>query len=195
VNFQRLKKYNKFVTFTYKGKLLLPFTLSVENSRLSAIEILNSNTVMLKKFPLVIWLSLLLLSACDTSGVKEKQGAGKFGMLDTNIPEYAAEQFFVHIYNDKDITGALKLSSPRMERLLKSYRTNRNVQRHVFNMPFDTVEIRQLSGNAGRNEFAKDANVTIFFEGELDGKILKDLRAVKLLRIDKEWKVDEVSLN
>jgi hypothetical protein len=150
---------------------------------------------MLNKTPFVVWLLLLFLSACDTSGIKEQKGAGKFGMLDTNIPEYAAEQFFFHIYNDKDINGALKLSSPRMERLLKSYRSNRNVQRHVLNMPFDKVEIKQLSGNAGRNEFAKDAKVTIFFEGQLDGKILKDLRVVKLLRIDKKWKVDEVSLD
>ena len=148
---------------------------------------------MLKKTPFIVFL-VLLVSACDRGADKDQQGGGKFGMLDTNIPEYAAEQFFTHIYNDDDISGALKLSSPRMGRLLKSYRTNRNVQRHVFNMPFDTVEIKQLSGNAGRNEFAKDAKVTIFFEGELDGKILKDLRAVKLLRIDKEWKVDEVSL-
>ncbi|MFT4940411.1 MAG: hypothetical protein ACI88A_003465 [Paraglaciecola sp.] len=151
--------------------------------------------IVLKKSPFVVGILLVMLTACDAGGAKDQQGAGKFGMLDTNIPEYAAEQFFVHIYNDKDINGALKLSSPRMGRLLQSYRTNRNVQRHVFNMPFDKVEIKQLSGNAGRNEFAKDATVTIFFEGQLDGKILKDLRAVKLLRIDKEWKVDEVSIN
>ena len=149
---------------------------------------------MLKKAPFIVWFFVLLLSACDKDGAKNQQGGGKFGMLDTDIPEFAAEQFFFHIYNYDDLSGALKLSSPRMERLLLSYRTNRNVQRHVLNMSFDTVEIKQLSGNAGRNEFARDAKVSIFFKGTLDGKILKDLRSVKLLRIDKKWKVDEVSL-
>ncbi|MFT4994924.1 MAG: hypothetical protein ACI965_001966 [Paraglaciecola sp.] len=148
---------------------------------------------MLKTPPLLILLLLLVLSAC--SEVNEKKTAGKFGMMDENTPDYAALQFFDGIYRGKDISGALKLSSPKMGRLLQSYRTNRNVQRHVFNMPYDTVEFKPHAVSAGRKEFAKEAQVRLFFEGEINGNILKDLRVVKLVRPGKKWLVDEVSLN
>lgn len=115
-------------------------------------------------------------------------------MMDDNIPEYAALQFFEHIYNDPTITQTLEYASPKMARLIKSYRINRNVQRHVLNMAFDTVEIKPNAGSAGRNEFAKEASVTLFFEGILNGDKIKDLRTIKLVRINKKWKVDEVSL-
>lgn len=148
---------------------------------------------MLKKPPLFVLFLLLALSACGE--VKKQKAAGKFGMMDENIPEYAALQFFDGIYRGQDITKALELSSPKMVRLLNSYRTNRNVQRHVLNMRYDTVEFKPHAGSAGRNEFAKEAQVTLFFEGELDGNVLKDLRVVKLVRPKNNWLVDEVSIN
>ena len=148
---------------------------------------------MLKKVSLLVLFSLLVLGGCGDT--KEKKTAGKFGMIDENIPDYAALQFFDSIYHGKDISGALALSSPRILRLLQSYRTNRNVQRHILNMRFDSVEFKPHAGSAGRNEFAKEAQVTVFFEGQLDGKILKDLRVVKLVRPGKKWLVDAVSLD
>ena len=141
---------------------------------------------------LILFVSLLIISACD--GPK-KSGAGKYGMMDNNIPEYAAVEFFTHIYKDKNLDGALKFASPKLSRLMKSYRINRNVQRHVLNMPYDEVEIKPKAANAGRNEFAKEASVSLFFEGTLNGQIIKDLRVVKLIRTKDGWKVDEVSVN
>jgi hypothetical protein len=146
---------------------------------------------MLKKTSFLLCF-LLVLTACGE--MKEKKKEGKFGMMDKNIPEYAALQFFRHIYMDKDINGALVVSSPKMTRLLQSYRTNKNVQRHVLNMRFDEVKIEPHAGSAGRNEFAKDAQVTLFFEGTLDDNILKDMRVVNLVRPKNKWLVDEVSL-
>ncbi|ABG41034.1 putative lipoprotein [Paraglaciecola sp. T6c] len=140
---------------------------------------------------IALLLSFFALSACDDT---TKTGAGKYGMMDTNIPEYAAVQFFSHIYEDDNIEGALDFASPKMARLMKSYRINRNVQRHVLNMAYDKVEIKPNATNAGRNEFAKEASVALFFEGTLNGEIVKDLRTVKLVRIKKAWKVDEVSV-
>ena len=35
----------------------------------------------------------------------------------------------------------------------------------------------------------------LFFEGELNGDILKDIRLVELIKIGDSWKVDEVSVN
>ncbi|QHJ10665.1 hypothetical protein FX988_00885 [Paraglaciecola mesophila] len=136
-------------------------------------------------------LTVFVISACDGP---TNTGAGKYGMMDTNIPEYAAVQFFTHIYADDDLTGALEYASPKLARLMKSYRINRNVQRHVLNLTFDKVEIKPSAANAGRNEFAKEASVSLFFEGTLNGEIVKDLRQVKLIRSKSGWKVDEVSV-
>jgi hypothetical protein len=62
-------------------------------------------------------------------------------------------------------------------------------------MRFDKVSIQPRSRSAGRNEFAKEAQISLFFEGELDGDVLKDMRLIDLIRVGKDWKVDEVSLN
>jgi hypothetical protein len=147
---------------------------------------------MLKKI-IFILIFTVQLGACDNS--PPKQGGGKFGMLDTGNPEFAAIEFFEHIYSNKGLEGAFKLSTPQMERLLRSYHTNKAVQKHVFNMRFDKVIIQAKSRSAGRNEFAKVAQISLFFEGELDGDILKDIRLIELVKIGNDWKVDEVSLN
>ncbi|MDU0355166.1 hypothetical protein RS130_15775 [Paraglaciecola aquimarina] len=145
---------------------------------------------MLKKLS-SLFILLLLISACEK--LETKKGAGKFGMLDTDVPEFAAIEFFNQIYHTKDLSGALKLSTPKMQRLLRSYHTNKGVQRHVLNMRFDKVNIQPSTRSAGRNEFAKDAKISLFFEGDLDGNILKDLRIVSMIRVKKEWLVDDVS--
>ncbi|MEP0357122.1 hypothetical protein [Paraglaciecola sp.] len=138
-------------------------------------------------------LVLVAISACNSG--EPKKGGGKFGMLDTDIPEYTAIQFFEHIYHDKTLDGSFKLSSPKMQRLLRSYHTNKSVQKHILNMRFDTVKIQPSTRSAGRNEFAKEAKISLFFEGELNGDIFKDMRVIELLRIDNKWKVDSVSLD
>lgn len=134
----------------------------------------------------------LMFSACEKA--EPKKGIGKFGMLDSNVPEYAAIEFFNQIYHGKDLTGALKLSTPKMQKLLLSYHTNKGVQKYVLNMRFDKVDIQPSTRSAGRNEYAKEAQISLFFEGVLGDDILKDLRIVDLKRIDKEWKVDKVNV-
>jgi hypothetical protein len=139
-----------------------------------------------------IFIIAVIFSACDKA--PPKQGGGKFGMLDSGNPEFAAIEFFDHIYHSNGIEGAIKVSTPKMERLLRSYHTNKGVQKHVLNMRFDKVVIQPRSRSAGRNEFAKEAQISIFFEGELDGDIFKDMRLVDLLKVGNDWKVDAVSL-
>ena len=146
---------------------------------------------MLKNISFILIFSLFFI-ACEEAPVKK--GGGKFGMLDSDIPEFAAIEFFEHIYHSKNLEGAIKLSTPKMERLLRSYHTNKGVQKHVLNMRFDKVKIQPSTRSAGRNEFAKDAKISLFFEGELDGDIIKDMRLVELIKVDKDWKVDEVSV-
>jgi len=147
---------------------------------------------MLKKI-IFILIFTVHFSGCDES--PSKQGGGKFGMLNSANPEYAAIEFFEHIYRDKGLEGAIKLSSPKMERLIRSYHTNKGVQNHLLNMRFDKVSISSKTRSAGRKEFAKKAQISLFFEGELNGDILKDIRTVKLVKTDNIWTVDEVSLN
>lgn len=148
------------------------------------------NSARLLQIPFLVLLTILLI-ACEPS--KPKQGGGKFGMLNSGIPEFAAIEFFNQIYHGKDIEGAVKLSTPKMERLLRSYHTNKGVQNHVLNMRFDKVEIQPSTRSAGRNEFAKEAKISLFFEGELNGNIIKDMRMVQLIKDGNDWKVDQVS--
>jgi len=147
---------------------------------------------MLKNISFIL-IFAVLCTACDKT--PPKQGGGKFGMLDSGNPEFAAIEFFDHIYHSKGIEGAINVSTPKMERLLRSYHTNKGVQKHVLNMRFDKVAIQSRSRSAGRNEFAKEAQISLFFEGELDGNILKDMRLVELVKVGNDWKVDEVSLD
>ncbi|MGJ8680194.1 hypothetical protein [Paraglaciecola sp.] len=139
------------------------------------------------------WLLLVvaIFSACEKA--EPKRGGGKFGMLDSDVPEFAAIEFFNQIYHTKDLSGAIKYSTPKMERLLRSYHTNKAVQKHVLNMRFDKVKIQPSTRSAGRNEFAQEAKISLFFEGTLDDNVLKDLRIISLVRLNKEWKVDKVS--
>lgn len=132
----------------------------------------------------------LILQGCDTN---KKTGAGKYGMMDTNTPDFAAVAFFDHVYKEKNLNNAISMSTPRMAKLLRHYRSNRSVQRHVFDLPYDEVEIQPDTGNAvGRTEFAKTAVVTLFFTGTLHGDRIEDIRIVEMVRADGKWLVDKV---
>lgn len=135
---------------------------------------------------------IVILQGCDSSSDKSS-GGGKFGMMDTNTPEYAAVEFFEYIYSDKKLDNALAMSTPRMAKLLKSYHTNRNVQRHVLDLVFDKVEIQPEPGNSfGRSEYAESALVTLFFTGTLYDNKVEDIRMVEMIRDGDKWLVDLV---
>ena len=124
-----------------KGRLFsLPFTLRRTQVHLLCYSLTHRSIMILHRslqlFALL--LAIFVISACD--GPKNT-GAGKYGMMDTNIPEYAAVQFFTHIYADDDLTGALEYASPKLARLMKSYRINRNVQRHILNLTLSLIHI------------------------------------------------------
>lgn len=136
---------------------------------------------------------LLTLQACGEAGPKRGEGAGKYGMLDPNTPHYAAMKFFEHIYYDKNLNGAMKLSTPRLAKLLKSYHSNRNVQRHVLNLTYDEVDIQPDAGNSvARSEFSQKAVVTMFFTGTRHGDKFEDIRIVEMVKIGSDWKVSKV---
>jgi hypothetical protein len=149
------------------------------------------DSIMLKKISF-IFIFAALFNACEPES--EKKGRGRFGMLSSENPEFAAISFFDHIYHGKGLEDAISLSTPKMERLIRSYHTSKSVQKHVLNMRFDKVNIEPSTRSAGRNEFAKKAKMSLIFKGELHGDIVNDMRVVKLIKDDDGWKVDEVSL-
>ncbi|WP_231730925.1 hypothetical protein [Lacimicrobium alkaliphilum] len=146
---------------------------------------------MKKLFIIPLLLILTALTACTEAD--KSSGVGKYGMMDKGTPEYAAISFFDYLYHDENIERAKTLSTDRMDRLLDNYRTNRNFQRHVINLPYDKVEMQIDSGNSNmRSEFADQASITIFFTGTLHNETVQDLRTVNLTKVNGEWLVDEI---
>lgn len=132
---------------------------------------------------------LFMVTACE----EKKPGLGKYGMLDENTPEYAAVTFMYSIYQANDLDQAVQLSTDQLANILRSYHTTRNVQRHLLNLPFDSVTITpQGSSKIGRSEFADKATLTLFFSGELRGDKREDIRSVELVRIKGNWRVNDI---
>ncbi len=135
-------------------------------------------------------LCVLLLNGCE----KPQRGAVGDSEIDDKTPEYAALMFARSIYHEESIDGAVALSTDRMQRVLNSYHTNRNVQRHVLNLKYDKVNIIPDGGNKiGRAQFSETASITLFFSGTYDDDRIEDLRTVQLVRQNGQWKVDRVT--
>lgn len=142
---------------------------------------------------LFIPLLLIVAALAACTEAEKSEGVGKYGMMDKGTPEYAAIRFFDYLYHDDNIKRVKTLSTDRMDRLLDNYRTNRNFQRHVINLPYDKVEMQIDSGNSNmRSEFADRASITIFFTGTLHSEKIQDLRTVNLTNVNGEWLVDEI---
>ncbi|MCW8108155.1 hypothetical protein OPS25_06575 [Alteromonas ponticola] len=145
---------------------------------------------MLKKYAFFLFGTLFFLISC---GGEKEEGLGKYGMLDDSTPEYAAVRFMTSIYHDSNIDVAVSLSTPKMARILNRYHTNRNIQRHLLNLKFDTVTITpEERSRVGRSEFSEKATITLFFSGKLNDSKQEDLRRVDLVREDGKWLVARI---
>ncbi|QCZ93663.1 hypothetical protein [Salinimonas iocasae] len=144
--------------------------------------------VMMFQFLTLCTVTLLLLTGCN------KKTDNETGEASEGTPEYAAVAFAQALYNDSDMDEALALSTDRMRRILSSYHTTRNAQRHVMNLKYDKVEIKPDGGNRiGRMQFAEKATITLFFSGSYNDERVEDLRNIHLLRQGGQWKIDRVS--
>ena len=142
-----------------------------------------------KWYALIGLFTVVFLTAC---GEKEK-GIGRYGMLDESTPEYVTVVFLQSIYEDDNLDLAMRLSSDRLARILKKYHTNRNVQRHLLNLKYESVTITPQSNNSvGRSEFAEKSTITVFLSGQYDNDKVKDIRSLDLEKIDGEWKVTKI---
>ncbi|MDF2177214.1 hypothetical protein P2G88_03030 [Aliiglaciecola sp. CAU 1673] len=145
---------------------------------------------------LMMTLLVILTSLVMGCSKQESEGVGKYGMMDDGTPEYAAIQFFNHLYHDQDMEEVLRLSSPKMSRLVRNYHTNSNFQRHVMNLSYDKVELAVDSGNNNvRGQYSDEATVIIFFTGTFHGKKKEDLRTTRLKNINGQWKVHEIEVD
>lgn len=136
-----------------------------------------------------IALVCLVVTGCS----KKEEGIGRYGMLDDNTPEYAAVRFMRSIYLEPSIDVAVSLSTPKMARILRKYHANRNVQRHLLNLKYDSVTITPEGGDrVGRSEFAEKATITLFFSGQYNDDKIEDLRQIDLVRINGNWKVAKI---
>ena len=141
-------------------------------------------------------LVLLILIITGCSDVKRGEGVGKYGMMAENTPEYTAVMFMYSLYREPNLNTAMELSSERMKRLLNNYRTNRNAQRHLIGLSYDTVEINPDGGDTvGRTEFAQKAEVTVFLTGFYQEDKIDELRTVKLIKEGGDWKVNDVEVD
>ncbi|NVK56155.1 MAG: hypothetical protein HWE26_11095 [Alteromonadaceae bacterium] len=135
----------------------------------------------------------IIVALLHLSGCEKEEGIGRYGMLEENTPEYTAVMFIRGIYSDDNIDRAVKLSTEKMARVLQRYHTQNNIQRHMFNLKYDTVEVTPQSGQSiGRTEFAEVAVITLFFSGQYNGDTVEDLRTLDLKKVDGKWKVDNV---
>lgn len=146
--------------------------------------------MLLKKLNLLFVVILICAAGCK----KEKEvGVGRYGMLDDGTPQYTAVQFMQSLYNDPNTDKVMELSTDRLARVLKRYRSNRNIQRNVMNLMFDTVEITPKgAGTAGRAEFSQEATIHLFFTGYKEGEKMDDIRTIEMVKVSGEWRVDKI---
>lgn len=114
--------------------------------------------------------------------------------IKVDSPEYAAIKFFEHIYNDDDITQALSYCSPSMQRTLNRYHSNRNVQRHVLNLAYDTVNMEVRGGESRFEQISgKRSTVVLYFTGELHGDRINEIRKIELASRSHGWEIQRIS--
>ncbi len=127
----------------------------------------------------------LFIAAC---GPSEQEVA------EASLPEEIAVAFFDALYNQKDLNIAVKHVTPKASRVMLHYKTASAVQRHILNMKFDQVTIVVDKDPTGAllGENAKKATITLMFDGQYDGKIIRDMKTVKMVKQKNVWKLDEI---
>ena len=114
--------------------------------------------------------------------------------LSISSPEYAAVSFFDYIYNDSDLSRALPLCSEALQRTLKGYHSNRNVQRHVLNLSYDEVSMEVHSGQSRfENIVGRQSAVILYFSGTLHGDRVDDVRKVDLVQQGERWVIQRIT--
>ena len=137
------------------------------------------NYIALPLFSLII-----LLSGCEDNSDS---------ITEVSNPESVSVAFFNALYNEKDVKKAASVCSPKLARILLHYKSTNAVARHVFNMSYDSVEIKpDDSGVKVREQFKDSAIITIYFNGLYNEGRHRDVKRVSLIQVDGKWIIDEL---
>ncbi|WP_274054188.1 hypothetical protein [Thalassomonas haliotis] len=108
-------------------------------------------------------------------------------------PEKVTVAFFEALYNEKNIEKAASVCSPPLARIIRHYRSPQAVARHMFNMSYDTVEIKpDDSGVKVREQFKNKAVITVYFDGYYQEDRFKDVKRLSLIQKDNKWFIDKI---
>jgi hypothetical protein len=129
--------------------------------------------------------SIFLLTACGEDNTKK--------ITTVDNPETLAIAFFDALYNEKNVEKAASVCSPKLARLVLHYRSPEAVGRHLFNMSYDTVEMRPDSGGVKvREQFKGSANITIYFDGYYQDSRIKEVKRLAFIQLNGEWFIDKI---
>ncbi|MDO6447596.1 hypothetical protein Q4493_17630 [Colwellia sp. 1_MG-2023] len=139
---------------------------------------------MYKYFKTSLFLLLFTLVGCND---------GEEPISEIDNPELVTVAFFNALYNEKDITKAASVCSPKLARIILHYKSAKAVGRHLFNMSYDKVEITpDDTGVKVREQFKNKAVITVYFNGVYHDDNLKDVKRVSLLQVDDKWVIDKI---
>lgn len=135
-------------------------------------------------------LGTLVLVACGD--VSRGYGDGVSGDPDSEESQ-AIKNFYYAIYIDDNLSKAKQFASQRLDRLLDHYATVSGAERYVLGNKFSQVEIIVKSDSIEPYLYdSKERRVTVVFDGEYQGDIVKDRRDVVLVQEQGEWRVDQI---
>lgn len=134
----------------------------------------------------------LTVTACSKPG--REINAGRYGMMSDETPQYAALVFIMAIYEDENLDSAIKMSTDKFARLLKSYHTNSGVQRHILNLRLSEMTVEPVSGGfEGITEYKKQATVDVKISGTYNYKKITELKTISMVKESGDWKITGVS--
>jgi hypothetical protein len=115
-------------------------------------------------------------------------------MMSDETPQYAALVFIMAIYEDENLDSAIKMSTDKFARLLKSYHTNSGVQRHILNLRLSEMTVEPVSGGfEGITEYKKQATVDVKIIGTYNYKKITELKTISMVKESGDWKITGVS--
>jgi hypothetical protein len=142
----------------------------------------------------VILLCLVTLTVTACNKPEREIKAGRYGMMSDETPQYAALVFIMVIYEDDNLDSALKMSTDKFARLLKSYHTTSGVQRHILNLRLTQMTVEPVSGGfEGITEYKKEATVDVKIIGTYNHKKITELKTISMVKESGDWKIAGVS--
>lgn len=139
---------------------------------------------MYKYFKTSLFLLLITLVGCND---------GEEPISEIDNPELVTVAFFNALYNEKDITKAASVCSPKLARIILHYKSAKAVGRHLFNMSYDKVEITpDDTGVKVREQFKNKAVITVYFNGVYHDDNIKDVKRVSLLQVEDKWVIEKI---